>query len=75
MNRRDFVRTSVLGLLGTLTFSTAALAANKKFLFKIRTKSGGIIGNILIEAKDQFAAVAKLMQRYPGCEILEGREN
>ncbi len=54
--------------------SSQALAANRKFIFKIETKSGGIVGNILIEAKDQFAAVAKLMQRYPGCEILEGRE-
>lgn len=54
--------------------ATEVLAANKKFIFKIRTKSGSIVGNILIEAKDQFAAVSKLMQRYPGCEILEGKE-
>jgi len=51
-----------------------ATLALKKFAFKVRTKSGGIVGNIVIEAKDQFAAVAKLMKRYPGCEILEGRE-
>mgnify|MGYP006910673374 CR=1 FL=1 len=48
--------------------------ARRKFVFKIRTKSGGIIGNILIEAKDMFAAIAKLKKRYPGCEILEARE-
>lgn len=50
------------------------LAANRKLVFKIKTKSGGIIGNILIEAKDTFAAIAKLKKRYPGCEVLEVRE-
>jgi len=37
-------------------------------------KSGGIVGNILIEAKDLFAAISKLKKRYPGCEILEAKE-
>lgn len=50
-----------------------AIAANKKFIFKIRTKSDGIVGNILIEASDQFAAVSKLLKRYPDCKILEGK--
>jgi len=71
MLRRRFL---AVGLLVACGFEGTALAANKKFAFKIRTKTGGIIGNILIEARDQFAAVSKLMQRYPGCEILEGRE-
>lgn len=70
MNRRAFV----VAVLTVATGATEVLAANKKFVFKVKTKSGGIVGNILIEAKDQFAAIAKLMQRYPGCEILEGRE-
>ena len=47
------------------------MAANRKFVFKIKTKSGGIIGNIVIEAKDMEAAKYKLRQRYPDCEILE----
>ncbi len=67
-------RTFLLALLAVTIGSTEALTANKKFLFKIRTKSGSIVGNILIEARDQFAAVGKLMKRYPGCEILEGKE-
>jgi len=46
----------------------------KKFVFKIKTKSGGIVGNIVIEAKDIEAAKVKLRKRYPDCEILEGRE-
>lgn len=70
MSRRNFL----LALVAIAAGTTDALAANKKFVFKIRTKSGGIVGNILIEAPDQFAAVAKLMKRYPGCEILEGKE-
>ena len=41
-----------------------------KFVFRIKTASGGIVGNILIEAKDQFEAQNKLQQRYPGCTIL-----
>jgi len=52
----------------------AAGAATRKFVFKVKTKSGGIIGNILIEAKDMFAAIAKLKKRYPGCEIVEAKE-
>ncbi len=51
-----------------------AFAANRKFVFKIKTKSGGIVGNIVIEAKDIEAAKHKLRERYPDCEILEGNE-
>jgi hypothetical protein len=72
MLRRHFLfATSVLlfGVNGGVVH-----AATRKFVFKIKTKSGGIVGNILIEAKDQFAAVSKLKQRYPGCEIWEGKE-
>ncbi len=46
----------------------------KRFVFRIRTKSGGIIGNIVFQAKDIFAAITKLKKRYPGCEILNARE-
>jgi len=70
MLRRSFL----VALLGTTCLPFTALAANRKFVFKVKTKSGGIIGNVVIEAKDMFAAVAKLKKRYPDCEILEGRE-
>lgn len=46
----------------------------RKFVFKVKTKSGGIVGNIVIEAKDIEAAKYKLRQRYPDCEIMEGTE-
>ena len=43
-------------------------------MFKIKTKSGGIVGSITIEAKDAENAKYKLRQRYPDCEILEMKE-
>jgi hypothetical protein len=70
MHRRSFL---ALCLLSPLALDAQA-AANKKFVFKIKTKSGGIVGNIVIEAKDIEAAKAKLRKRYPDCEILEGHE-
>jgi len=70
MHRRSF-----LGIVGLIVgLPVEALAANRKFVFKIKTKSGGIIGNIVIEAKDIEAAKYKLRKWYPDCEILEGRE-
>ena len=69
MHRRIFLAAVLSGLFCRPTF-----AANKKFFFKIRTKSGSIVGNVLIEAGDVFAAINKLKKRYPGCEVLEGRE-
>ena len=41
-----------------------------RFAFRIRTSSGGIIGNIVIEAHDQYEAENKLRQRYPDCTVL-----
>ena len=69
MQRRSFF----IVVAGCLT-PAIALAANRKFVFKIKTKSGGIVGNIVIEAKDAEAAKHKLRQRYPECEILEMEE-
>jgi hypothetical protein len=70
MHRRIFLAAVLSGLL----CHPAIAAANKKFVFKIRTKSGGIVGNVLIEAGDVFAAINKLKKRYPGCEVLEVKE-
>jgi hypothetical protein len=59
---------------GSLYGCVSWQAANRRFVFKVKTKDGGIIGNIVIEAKDLEVAKHKLSQRYPGCEILEGEE-
>lgn len=70
MNRRVFL----FAVIATVSMTTDALAANKKFVFKVKTKNGGIVGNILLEAKDLFTAISKLKKRYPGCEVLEAKE-
>lgn len=69
MHRRSFLTICVSWFL-----ATDAIAASRKFVFKIKTKDGSIIGNIVIEAKDIEAAKYKLRHRYPDCEILEGHE-
>lgn len=70
MNRHLFF----LGIGVSLLSPTVAFAAMQKFVFKIRTKNGSIISNIVIEAKDQFAAISILRKRYPDCEILEAKQ-
>lgn len=68
MNRRMCLGMILVGMgIGAI-----AEAATQKFIFKLKTKSGGIIGNVLIEAGDVEAAKAKLFKRYPGCQILSG---
>jgi hypothetical protein len=70
MRRRTFVALC----LSLLPCSVALAAHRKRFVFKIRTKSGGIVGNVVVEAKDMEEAKCKLRQRYPDCEILAGHE-
>lgn len=50
------------------------LAKREKYLFKIETKSGGIVGNILIEGKGLFDCISKLKKRYPGCTVLDAKK-
>ena len=42
-----------------------------KFGFKIRTRSGLVVDNLLIPGQDQADAERKLNQIYRNCEILE----
>ncbi len=70
MKRRLFLA----ACLSLLPWSVAAATERKRFVFKIRTKNGSIVGNIVIEAKDIEEAKYKLRKRYPDCEILEGHE-
>ena len=73
MQRRHFVAGSIITLVLNAVPSLAH-ARNRKFVFKIKTNSGSIVGHIVIEAKDAEAAKHKLRQRYPDCEILEMKE-
>ena len=73
MNRRRFVAFG-LASVTAVCLPRQAVAASRKFVFKIKTKSGGIVGNIVIEAKDAENAKYKLRQRHPDCEIMEMKE-
>jgi hypothetical protein len=44
-----------------------------KFGFKIRTRSGLVVDNLLIPGTDQADAERKLTQIYRHCEILESK--
>jgi hypothetical protein len=70
MKRRAFLAVC----LSMLPLSAVLAGDHKRFVFKIRTKSGGIVGKIVIEAKDIEEAKHKLRKQYPNCEIMEGHE-
>ena len=63
------IRRAFLVILSSTSISLGASKLNK-YIFRVKTKSGGIVGGILIEAKDVEAAKVKLMKRYPDCMIL-----
>lgn len=44
-----------------------------KYGFRIRTRSGAIVDNLMIFGRDGSEAERKLRQMYLGCEILETR--
>lgn len=44
-----------------------------RFGFRIRTRSGAVVDNLLISGRDEPDAERKLRQIYLGCEILEAR--
>jgi hypothetical protein len=45
-----------------------------KYGFKIRTRSGGLVENLQVQARDRAEAEDKLKQIYHHCEILECHE-
>ena len=48
-----------------------ASSAIVKFGFRIRTRSGLIVNNLLIHGRDEIDAERKLRQMYQYCKILE----
>lgn len=42
-----------------------------KFGFRIHTRTGGLVENIVIAGRDEADAVRKLQQMYRECEIIE----
>ncbi len=47
------------------------MATQKTYVFKIKTKTGGIVGNIPKTGTSQPDAERKLRQNYPDCTILD----
>lgn len=45
-----------------------------KFGFKIRTRGGMVVDNLLVAARDRAEAQQKIMQIYHHCEILDCHE-
>ena len=72
MNRRRVL--SIVFLVVCAAVILWPLDASHTFVFKIKTTTGEIVVNIVIEAKDGEAAKHKLWERYPDCEILETEE-
>jgi hypothetical protein len=46
----------------------------QKFGFRIRTRSGLSVDNLLVQARDQVEAERKINQIYMHCEIIECRQ-
>lgn len=47
------------------------LSPSAKYGFRIRTRAGAVVDNLLIFGRDEPDAERKLRQIYLGCEILE----
>jgi len=45
-----------------------------KFTFRIRTRSGTPVENLVVQAADRAQAQGRIQQMYPYCEIVECRE-
>lgn len=42
-----------------------------KYAFRIRTRLGAVVENLMIHGRDEVDAQKKLRQMYRGCEILD----
>ena len=47
------------------------ISSSAKYGFRIRTRSGAVVDNLLIFGQDEPDAERKLRQIYVGCEIIE----
>ncbi len=46
-----------------------------KYCFRVRTRNGSVVENLLIAGQDEKDAKRKLLQMYKGCEILDARRH
>lgn len=49
------------------------ISPTAKYAFRIRTRSGALVDNLLIYGKNESDAERKLRQIYLGCEIIEAK--
>ena len=49
------------------------ISSSAKYEFRIRTRSGAVVDNLLIFGQSEPDAERKLRQIYVGCEIIETR--
>ena len=49
------------------------ISSTAKYSFRIRTRSGAMVENLLIYGEDEPDAERKLRQIYLGCEIIESK--
>ncbi len=61
----------LVGLVGT----AEAAPKNNSYAYRIKTRSGGFVGNVVIQANDSGLANVKLQKRYPGSSVLSVRAN
>jgi hypothetical protein len=47
------------------------MSTTNTYIFRIKTKSGGIVGNIVKQGTSQADAEQKLKKNYPECTILD----
>lgn len=47
------------------------MADMKRFGFRIRTRSGMVVENLVVQARDREGAETRIRQIYQHCEILE----
>ena len=48
-------------------------ASIPKYLFKIRTRNGVVVDNLMIYGRDEDEAMRKLRQMYNDCEVLDSQ--
>lgn len=53
--------------------SMSAPASMFKYSFRIRTRSGTPVENLMLQARDRAEAERRINQIYPHCEIIECR--
>ena len=88
MDRRNFIKNLIVAAGAVVVFSATFAIKDvraeetprrrrkrrRRFVFKVKTHDGNIVGGIAIEAENMDAAKVKLRERYKNSEILDAKE-